>query len=149
MPFVIDKILDIEAPADVVWEVISDFSRYGEWNPFVVSCRTSLVPGEPIDMQVKVFEAFAQSQREWIFDNRPGVGFSYGLKGSALASRRSHEIQPVSADRSRYVSHFELTGWLAPIVKALMSRNLERGFAGMSNGIKRQAEKLYRERRGS
>ncbi|WP_280314638.1 SRPBCC family protein, partial [Nocardia abscessus] len=48
------RAVDIDAPADLVWQVITDFPRYGEWNPFVPECRSSLVPGEPIDMLVRV-----------------------------------------------------------------------------------------------
>lgn len=29
----------IDAPIDVVWSVMTDFPRYGEWNPFLVSIR--------------------------------------------------------------------------------------------------------------
>ncbi len=41
-------------------EVITDFGAYGEWNPFVVGCSSTLEVGTPIDMRVYVFAAFAQ-----------------------------------------------------------------------------------------
>src|SRR3546814_14762853 len=37
-----------------VWEVIRDLSKYPEWNPFCIECRSTLQPGDPIDMKVKL-----------------------------------------------------------------------------------------------
>jgi len=52
MPFVIDKTLEINAPAAIVWEVISDLPRYAEWNPFCVECSSTLRPGDPIGVEL-------------------------------------------------------------------------------------------------
>lgn len=43
MPFVIDETLDVAAPPALVWRVVTDLPRYGEWNPFVVACRSTLL----------------------------------------------------------------------------------------------------------
>jgi hypothetical protein len=60
----------------------------------------------------------------------------------SLASRRSHEVTALTPDRSRYVSHFELTGWMAPVVEALLGSRLRHGFTAMSGAIKTRAESL-------
>jgi hypothetical protein len=38
----IETFTDIDAPPEAVWEVITDFPRYSEWNPFITALR-----GEP------------------------------------------------------------------------------------------------------
>ncbi|WP_040780882.1 SRPBCC domain-containing protein [Nocardia pneumoniae] len=145
MAFVIDLAVDIDAPAELVWQVITDLPRYGEWNPFVSECRSSLVPGEPIDMLVHLSGASPRKQREWIRSHTPGREFSYAMKPvplGALHSLRSHTVTPLADDRTRYESHFELGGWLHPVVVALLGKNLRRGFEGMTEGIREQAESL-------
>lgn len=57
MTFVIEQTIEVTATPAVVWEVIVDLPRYGEWNPFVVECRSTLAVGDPIDMRVHVFAA--------------------------------------------------------------------------------------------
>ena len=139
----IGQTLEIAAPAATVWSVITDLDRYPEWNPFVVACRSSLQPGSPIVMRVRVFPGFAQSQRETVFEHEPGRLLSYGVAPmplGMLTSRRSHEVTALGTDRTRYASHFELRGWLAPVVQALLGRRLEDGFAAMSAAIKARAE---------
>lgn len=127
--------------------MLTDFERYGEWNPFVVACRSSLVPGEPIAMRVHVFRVFAQPQTETILEHEPGRAFSYGLADpplGAVGSRRSHRVTPLGEGRARYESHFELYGWLAPLVRGLLGRSLRRGFGEMSAAVAARAESLAR-----
>lgn len=142
----ITETLDIAAPAETVWTVITDLDRYPEWNPFVVACRSTLQPGSPIDMRVRVLPFVAQPQRETIFEHAPGRLLSYGLAPlplGALASRRSHVVESVAPERARYVSDFRLDGWLAPVVQGLLGRRLAAGFAAMSTAIKARAEALH------
>jgi uncharacterized protein YndB with AHSA1/START domain len=145
MPFAIEQEILIEAPAERVWSVVCDLARYPEWNPFVVSCASTLVPGDPIDMRVRIFAQFAQPQRERILEHEPGRRLCYGLPPSrlgALASRRWHEVTSTGAARTRYVSHFELAGWLAPLVEWLLGARLRAGFAAMSAALAARAEAL-------
>lgn len=143
--FQLDHTLEIDAPAETVWKVLTDFQSYGEWNPFTVSAKCDLKPGGAIEMQVKLM-AKPQFQREWIREVTPGQGFSYAMKPmplGALRSFRSHRIEPVSATHCRYRSHFEIQGWLEGLVLALFRGAFERGFGGMSQGIKSRAESLW------
>lgn len=151
MAFVIEETREIAAPAEVVWEVISDLSRYGEWNPFVSKCESTLQPGDAIDMTVHLMKK-PQQQREWITEYREGRGFSYRMKpvpASALSSARWHDIAPLDEQRCRYVSHFELRGWLMPLVRSLLGRRLRAGFDGMTAGVAKRAEALWQQRQES
>lgn len=143
--FVIDKTLEIAAPAETVWQVLTDFGAYGLWNPFVSECRCDLRAGGAIEMQVHLAKK-PQFQREWIVEVLPGRGFSYRMKPVPLGgmrSFRSHRIEPLDTGRSRYHSHFEIDGWLQPLVLGLFRGGLERGFEGMNQGVKRRAESLW------
>jgi hypothetical protein len=145
--FIIEEVADIAAPVQVVWQVITDLPAYGEWNRFVVSCRSSLVGRQPIDMRVVLFGSLAQPQSEVVFENSPGERLCYGLHGDALGalrSRRCHHLQAIAPERTSYRSHFELSGWLSPVVRGLLGRRLERGFHLMTSGIQHRAEELSR-----
>ncbi|HEX4852590.1 SRPBCC domain-containing protein [Arenimonas sp.] len=142
--FTIDKTLEIEAPAATVWQVLTDFAAYGQWNPFVPECRCELKPGGAIEMQVQLM-AKPQFQREFVREVQPGQGFSYSMKPAPLgllSSFRSHRIEPLGPTRCRYTSHFELRGPMRHLVLALFRGALEKGFAGMSAGVKQRAESL-------
>jgi hypothetical protein len=143
---IIEHDLEIAAPPATVWAVITDLASYPAWNPFVVACVSTLEPGAPIAMRVRVLPFLAQPQRERIFAHVPGRRLSYGIPMrpfGSLASSRSHSLTPIAPDRTRYVSQFELTGWMAPVVALLLGNRLARGFTAMSNAIKTRAETLH------
>jgi hypothetical protein len=144
MSFVIELVRDVDAPADVVWGAIVDVDAYPQWNPFVVACRTTWKVGDPIVMQVRLLPWFTQSQREGIFEHEPGNTICYGLDGGAVSSRRSHHVEAMGAGRTRYRSHFEMSGFLAPLVKALLGARLEQGFTAMTDALVRRSEELAR-----
>lgn len=137
MSFVIDLERVIDAPAETVWDVITDLPRYGEWNPFCIECRSTLVPGDAIHMQVRLLSR-PQAQSEVIFEHEPMSHLCYGLDGGrsgAIKSNRCHRIEALADGRTRYRSHFELSGWLMPLVRLLFRTQLLRGFTGMTDGI--------------
>ena len=149
MPFVIEEELEIAAPSGVVWEVITDLASYGQWNPFVVSCRSTLVVGDRIDMRVKIVSWLAQPQREIIQDHVPGQRLCYGLDGGrlgAVISRRCHDLQSIDPGRTRYRSRFALSGWMSPFTRLLLGTRLQRGFHLMTAGIRNRAEQLWNAR---
>ena len=144
-PFVIEHRLDVAAPVAVVWRVVVDLAAYGEWNPFVVACRSTLEPGTPIEMRVRVVPWFAQVQRETVFEHVPGERLCYGLDGGFLggvSSRRCHELAALDPGRTRYRSHFALSGRLGPLVRGLLGSRLQNGFGAMSHALRDRAERL-------
>jgi hypothetical protein len=145
MRFEIDQSVEIGVPPEVVWNVITDLARYPDWNPFVVACDSTLEVGAPIAMRVRIIASYAQSQTETVFEHEAGQRLSYGLSDvplGALRSLRSHLVVAAGTDRARYESHFELSGWLAPLVRVLVGNRLERGFKAMTEAIAARAEEL-------
>jgi len=133
----------IAAAPETVWSVITDFSQYGEWNPFVTACEAELVPGSDIDMQV-CLGGRTRRQVEVVSEVEEGRRFVYRMKPVPLLlrSRRAHELVAEAPNQTRYRSTFTLEGWAAPLVAVLLGRQLRLGFEGMSDGVKRRAEAL-------
>lgn len=151
MAIIIDHEVEINAAAETVWEVITDVATYPEWNPFVLACQTSLKPGEAINMKVKLGNGI-QKANEIIDEVHTGRGFSYRMKPpplGALRSYRTHDIEPRDIRTCVYRSHFELNGWLSPVVAMIMRSKLQAGFDGMAAAIKKRAESLAQQRKAA
>ena len=68
-PIVIESITaEIDAPADFVWQVLVDYPRYPEWNPYTVQVSTTLDIGSPIDLTVPAMDGSAGTfvNREYV-----------------------------------------------------------------------------------
>lgn len=145
MAFRIDIDLEINASPDAVWGVIMDTDSYKDWNPFVEACESSYQPGEPINLRVNLIgPTFTQVEYIKAFDEANKT-FSYNMKPmpmGALHSERSHEVLDVGGGKTLYKSRFMLDGWMMPLVRGMMKSALEKGFHGMSDGIKSRAESL-------
>lgn len=147
MPFVIDHTRDIDAPAALVWQVLTDFDDYGQWNPFVPSATCDLRPGGRFAMRVALIPGRLMSQTEFVVTVDAGKGFSYSMKpapGGLVRSIRDQRVEETSEGRSRYTSHFRIDGALSPVVGATLGRFLRRGFDGHADGLVRRAEQLAR-----
>lgn len=135
--------IEIDASAATVWEVLTDFDAYREWNPFARSARCDLRPGGAIDMEVALIGRRTFRQREFVNAVEPGEGFSYSMKpapGGLLRSRRDQQVVDLGQGRSRYTSRFEIVGPLSPVVAGLLGRALRRGFDANVAALKERAE---------
>lgn len=143
-----DHELTINAPVDVVWGVLTDFARYGEWNPFCVRCETTLRPGEPIVMAARLNPSSnaTTEAREVVTEVVTGRFFAYRMKPfplGGLRSRRTHTLTPQPDGRSTlYASHFELAGWLTSLVTCLHGPGLQAGFGAMAHALQRRCEEV-------
>jgi len=143
--FNITFVKEISATKEEVWEVITDTSSYPQWNKFVVACESTLEVGTPIVMKVRVLPSFPMKQKETVFAHHPGKLLEYGINIplGLLSSSRKHVLTTIDATHTRYESIFVLKGLLAPIVKLLLGKNLQRGFSDMTNGIVERAQDIH------
>ena len=50
--FVASDTYEIAAPASIVWEILTDFANYSDWNPFCVRAEAKLEMGSPVVMKL-------------------------------------------------------------------------------------------------
>ncbi len=134
----------IEASPAEVWAILTDFSRYGEWNPFMVDAsgvaimgtqlRVTLAPpgGRRITLSPEVTAVAAGEVLEW-----------WGHLGVRGLFDGRHRFELHRADRgTRLVQSEVFTGVLVPFVARSLDRGTAAGFALMNAALKAQAEKL-------
>jgi uncharacterized protein YndB with AHSA1/START domain len=139
----IEFLREIAAPKELVWQVITDFSAYGEWNPFITACDAELRAGAPISMTV-VLGKNVRDQVEFVSQVIPGELFEYRMKpvGPLLHSYRQHEVIALDEGNTRYRSTFELNGWISGLVGLSLGSALQDGFQGMTDSLVSRAESL-------
>jgi hypothetical protein len=58
--------IEIEASPEEVWNVLTDFPRYPEWNPFLVKMKGPLRAGERLEVTMSL----PDSNKEYVFRPR-------------------------------------------------------------------------------
>jgi hypothetical protein len=105
----------IDAPADRVWDLLTDASSYGDWNRAVVSIKGTIAPGNTISLVsiVNPKRTFTLRITEMTPPNR--LVWSDGMPLGLFKGERTYLIQPREG-----VTHFamteEFTGLLAGVV---------------------------------
>ncbi|NUQ89251.1 MAG: SRPBCC domain-containing protein [Glycomyces artemisiae] len=127
----------LEARANEVWAVLTDFPAYGEWNPFIREIsgllaederlETTFVQGngKPMTFRPRVLRVSPARQIRWLGKLGPG----------GLFDGEHYFVLEPQQDGTTVLTHGErFTGILVP----LMARTLgdtERGFASMNEAL--------------
>jgi hypothetical protein len=138
--------IQIDAPAEVVWEILLDFRSYPAWNPFVRSitgaARTGSslsvvlqLPGRrPTTMHPKVIRILGGRELRW--------------KGKLLMpgifdGEHWFMIYPLGADKVRFVQGEAFGGVLMPVIYPMIRKITRSGFEGMNRALKERAEQVH------
>ena len=134
----------IDAPAERVWEVVSDLTAYAEWNPFIVKASGDLRPGARLDITIAAPGMKPVSFRPRVLDLEQGhlVRWKGEYKIPGLFDgRHALIVDSLGAGSSRFTTHEEVSGVLLPFLGKVM-RSSQQGFEDMAAALKRRVEGL-------
>ncbi|MFA6300097.1 MAG: SRPBCC domain-containing protein [Nocardioides sp.] len=146
--------IDIDAPLEVVWQVMLDTASYGEWNPFVERAETAVPPavGNPIVLHVRWANGRTTRSPERIVAIEPPV-----TAGGVTTARLSYVFEgwPARLGLVRGTRHQELTQraggptayetvelFSGPLVRLAGPQRVADGFRRHAAGLKQRAESL-------
>lgn len=137
--------IEIQAPAERVWEVLANFERYAEWNPFLRRASGGIAVGarlrvfmQPsgtrgITMKPRIIKIEPQRELRWL-----GHLFVPGL----FDGEHAFIIEALGPGRVRFIQREMFTGILVPLFSPMLDKDTKRGFLEMNSALKTQAEKL-------
>lgn len=143
--------VEIDAPASVVWEVLTDLDSYPHWNPFCVAVKSTLEIGAPVEMTLADYSGATETfpYTEYVCAVVPERLLSWELRPtevSVQAARRDQVIEPITDDRCRYYSTDAFLGEEAHQIMADSGAWVKRAFDDTAVALKERSEALYAER---
>jgi len=124
------------APVAQVWDVLTDFPRYGEWNPFITSIEGDLRPGARLRATFQLPGRKPQTFTPTITTFDPGheIGWLGRLWLPGLVDA-AHTLEVVpSGSGSVFVNREEFRGLLVPALGGLV-RDTRSAFAAMNEAL--------------
>ncbi|TMH00729.1 MAG: SRPBCC domain-containing protein [Betaproteobacteria bacterium] len=138
--------VDIDAPASLVWEVLTDLERYPQWNPFCPRIESTLKLGDPVHMHISVpGTSETQPVSETLVACEPQRLLSWEMRPTAEnkdAARRDQYIEALGSDRCRYVTTDIFLGVNADEIMRNHGGWVKAGFDAMALALKARAEAL-------
>ena len=132
--------VDLDCTADAVWSVLTNFSEYTSWNPFIVSAAGRAELGASVEVIIAVPEGRRLKFQPRIFRVASGkrLAWSTGMFIPGLFDRDvSFDIEELDGGRVRFVHQATLSGVLVPFRRRAV-RDLETGYAVMNEALRRR-----------
>jgi len=135
--------IEIHASPERIWEILSEFQRYPEWNPFIRSVQGTLAVGERITAYLQPPGGFGMKIHPVILNVVPEREFRWTghlfIRG-LFDGEHVFEIQLRGIDHGLFIQHEYFSGLLIPFIVTMLNTNTARGFADMNKALKARAE---------
>jgi hypothetical protein len=142
--------IGIQAPAEVIWEVVHDLDRWKEWNPTYTEAAGTIRIGETLTLTLVLPGQAAQEIRpkvlEWVPDSQ--LHWELKLLGGAIRTLRYIEIESLGPANCVVDNGEIFRGIMGPSLGKRMGGHVRRGFRAMNEALKARAEEMWRARQG-
>lgn len=139
--------IQIMAPISSVWEVLTDFSHYPEWNPFILAVRGVVQEGASVKYR---FE-FPPGVRVWAtakilrFEQQVELRWAAHFLTPALFNGEHYfAIEQVSESSVTFRHGETFTGLLVLLALPLLRIYGQQAYQGLNNALKKRAEALVK-----
>jgi len=136
--------IEIHSCAALVWKILTDFPRYGLWNPFIRHIEGKLIVGErlkvvallpcgiPMVVWPTILEVTDAAKIKWL-----GSLVVPGL----LDGRHSFILEARGENKVRFVQEEEYSGLLLSMMWGWLREQGQRAFEMMNAALKREVER--------
>jgi hypothetical protein len=131
--------IDIDAPAERVWEVMSDIDRWHEWTPSICSIKRLHSAPFAVGTEAVVRQPKFPPALWKITAVEPGRNFTWVSSGPGIRAVARHWIEPVG-DKSRAGLSLDFHGLFGGLLGRMTKNITERYLAFEARGLKARSE---------
>ena len=135
--------IEIDAPAERVWHLLTDFASYPSWNPFIRSIGGRPIPGERLEVRLEPPGGRGMTFKPEVLEAEPEHALRWLgrlLVPGLFDGEHSFLIQSLDEDRVRFVQREAFKGLLVPLFARSLDNSTLRGFEEMNLALKERAE---------
>jgi hypothetical protein len=135
--------IEIDVPPNVIWKILTEFDRFGHWNPFIPSINGKAIPGTKLEVKIQPPGGTAMTFRPIVLVANPERELRWlgrVLFPGIFDGEHRFEIEPLSDQRVRFVHSEKFSGLLVPFFWRSLNTRTRQGFEEMNQALKLQAE---------
>ncbi|RDI19187.1 SRPBCC domain-containing protein [Lentzea flaviverrucosa] len=141
-------VVEIDAPASFVWNVLLDYPHYPQWNPYTLAVATTLEIDSPIDLTLPRPDGGEGTfvSREYIREVEPPrlLRYDTGDTFPGLLGTRDQLITPLGPQRCSYRTFETFTGKYADAIFAAQGAYVKNGFDSVAHALRDRVKALLR-----
>ncbi|MFG1929197.1 SRPBCC family protein [Mycobacterium sp. NPDC048908] len=132
--------VDIDAPAQVVWEVFSDVERWPEWTPSVTKIVALDGPGLAVGKRFEIKQPRMPKLVWEVTELTPGESWTWVQRSPGGSTVARHEVNAESDGRTKVRQQLDQRGPIGALVGVLM-RGMTRRYLDLeATGLKARSE---------
>lgn len=135
--------IEINASANTVWNILTDFDEYPQWNPFILSASGEVKKGVRLEVQLQPPGGNIMTFRPTVLVAEPEREFRWlgqlFLPG-IFNGEHYFQIEPLTRDRIRFIHGEIFSGILVPFLAKSLDTKTKTGFEKMNQALKARAE---------
>jgi len=134
--------IEIDGSIEQVWDVLTDFGRFPEWNPVIHQVTGSLAVGQTVVISV----TGPAGERPWsveVAKVHPEREFAWKFyERTPLLYRGEHtfRLEPIDQQRTHYIDRETFRGLLVPLRKRHLGTKTKAGMVAMGEALKQRVE---------
>jgi hypothetical protein len=134
--------IEIAAPPERVWAILTEFAAYPAWNPFIRKIEGAPVVGTRLAVRIEPPGGRGMAFRPTVLTVEPNRELRWlgrVLLPGIFDGEHSFRIEPLEGGRVRLVQAERFTGLLVPVLGGMLG-NTQQGFQAMNQALKERAE---------
>lgn len=134
--------IEINASAERVWEILSDFESFSHWNPFVTKVEGKPIIDEKLKIDVQIPDGSLQKFTPIVLkaDENKELSWTGTLPLNLFRGEHFYIIESLNENKIRFVHGEYFSGWLVRIIWFLQGEKIKRGYKLMNEALKKRAE---------
>jgi uncharacterized membrane protein len=132
--------IDVEAPAERVWEVLRDVERWPEWASTVTSVRRLDDGPLAVGSQARIEQPRIPPTEYVVTELEPGRSFTWVATGPGVRTTARHVLEVLDSSRTRVTLTVEQAGIVGSVVGRFYRGLTDRYLSTEAAGIKARSE---------
>jgi hypothetical protein len=135
--------IEIASSPGRVWQVLTAFDEFPQWNPFIRTARGELREGGRLQVQIQPPGHRAMTFRPTLLCVRPPWELRWLGRlwlPRVFDGEHAFVIEALGTDRVRFMHRERFRGVLVAVLWRAMARDTRRGFEEMNGALKHRAE---------
>lgn len=142
MKYKVHTEIEIDAPPEEVWMILTDLPRYSEWNPFVISSSGAVAPGERLTNRLQPPGGKSRTFKAAVTIVDPPRTFEWlGHLGFPGILDGRHRFELAATPTGTHLTQLEhFSGLLVRLIRRSLDNQTATGFHAMNIALKARAE---------
>jgi hypothetical protein len=135
--------IEIHASSERVWQILSDFKRFPDWNPFIRWSKGEAKTGTRLEVRIQPSGANGMIFKPTVLKAEPNRELRWlglFLIPGLFDGEHIFSIEALGAQHVCFTQREIFTGWLVPLMARSLDTDTRRGFEEMNQALKVLAE---------